>query len=79
MEHDWMIEWTKYRNKLEEYLTDTICEDDADAIDFLNTHYDVKSKVASKLKSMSDDEFESTWGVYIPWTIDNEIVDIREE
>jgi len=72
-------EWTKHRNKLEEYLTDTICEDGADAIDFLNTHYDVKSKVASKLKDMSDDEFESTWDVYVLWTIEDEIADMEED
>ena len=72
-----MTKWTKHRNKLEEYLTDTICEDDA--LDFLGIRYDVQSKVASKLKNMSDDEFESTWGAYIPWTIDDEIADMEEE
>jgi len=70
-----MTEWTKYRDELEEHLTDTICEDDA--IDFLDIQYDIKSKVASKLKDMSDDEFESTWDVYIPWTIDDEIADME--
>jgi len=40
---------------------------------------DVQSKVASKLKNMSDDEFESTWGAYIPWTIDDEIAEIEED
>ena len=74
-----MTEWTKYRNKLEEYLTDTICDDDADAIDFLDIRYDIKSKVASKLKSMSGDEFESTWDVYVSWTIDDEITDMEED
>jgi len=73
-----MTKWTKYRNKLEEYLTDAISEDDIDAINFLNTHYDVKSKVASKLKDMSDDEFESTWDMYILRTIDDEIADMED-
>ena len=70
-----MTEWTKHRNKLEEYLTDTICEDDA--LDFHGIRYDVQSKVASKLKNMSDDVFESTWDEYIPWAIDDEIADME--
>ena len=72
-----MTKWTKYRNKLEECLTDTICEDDV--LDFLDIRYDVQSKVATKLKNMSDDEFESTWDMYVLWTIEDEIADMGEE
>ena len=77
---DGMTEWTKYRDDLEERLIDEICDVESNgAIGFLRIEDEIEERVSQKIEKLSDDEFESTWDVYIPWTIDDEIADMEEE
>ena len=54
----------KHRSEIEKYLTDIICSDADDMINFLQVGDDLESKIAKKLSHLSDD---GLWGVQLKY------------
>jgi len=52
------------RNKLEEFLTEVICDDADDVIDFLNVRDNLRRDTADKLKNMSEEKLIETFHQY---------------
>ena len=67
---------TEHRLELEKYLTDMICNDADDMIDFLRVRDDLEFNVGEKLSHLSDDDL---WDVQLDYMGYDSIEDAMAE
>ena len=54
----------KFRNELEEFLAESICDDWEDAVGFLHISDEIESRISDKLEKMSEEELIETFYRY---------------